>query len=239
MPAPVTPIHLTLRVRNFITATPRTRILRLDLDRHAFAFEAGQAVSLGLADQPVRHFYSIASSPKDAADRRTLEFLVRHDKENDGAPHLKGIRRGSHVAVAGPFGRFHLGATPTTPVLLVAGGTGISPLRSMLRQLLADVSHPPIAVLYSARSTDELAYGAELRQLARDKRIQLTLVATRHASPRWRGWRGRVNEERLAHLLPSTSTECYLCGPQTFVTDVVTMLHRLGVPPARVHREEW
>jgi NAD(P)H-flavin reductase len=245
---------LTLPVRAVIAATPRTRILRLDLKDTPFVFRAGQAALIGLHGQPQRRPYSIASSPEDAARHKRLEFLLKVDDTGYGGPHLSstGAHLGRHgrIDLEGPFGSFTLPEPDTRAdngaaagYLFIAGGTGISPLRSMMRQLISRGDHRPISVIYSARTIDEFAYKPELQRLARQGRISLTLTVTgdvrEDAGDPWRGERGRISASRLAQALPAPDPLCFICGPPALVEDVPPLLLQLGVKSARIRTEEW
>lgn len=234
---------LTLRVRNCITATPRSKIVRLDLNGTPFAFRAGQAALLGIDGQPLRRPYSIACAPADVESTGYLEFLVQessHGSHGSLGPHLHGLRRGALVTVDGPVGSFQLPRpSPDEHYLFVAGGSGISPLRSMMRQALAQRSTSRIGVAYSARTADELAYGAELRALARRHVIELLTTTTREPSPRERGRRGRLTVDDFRALGVGRLTRAFVCGPESLVQDIPAILVDAGVVPHHVHLERW
>ncbi|MFL6116021.1 MAG: FAD-binding oxidoreductase [Catenulispora sp.] len=233
------PDVLTLPLRSVVTTTPLTRLIRLDLGARPFVFQAGQAALIGTHGQTERRPYSIASSPDDAVRHRRIEFLVKVDAMGTVGPHLAVLTRGTRVDFEGPSGAFTLGGEPAPAYLFVAGGTGISPLRSMLRHLIASASGTTISVLYSARVPEELAFRAELERLARRHLIQLHLTVTGQSSAAWDGIRGRVAIETLERALPSKDAVCYLCGPPAMVEDVPPLLRQLGVPSSHVRTEEW
>lgn len=240
---------LTLPVRALVAATPRTRILRLDLKSTPFVFRAGQAALIGLHGQQQRRPYSIASSPEDAVRHTRLEFLLKVDDTGYAGPHLPQLERDTRIDLEGPFGSFTL--TEPTPrledggpggYLFIAGGTGLSPLRSMMRHLIASGDRRPISVLYSARTPDEFAYKPELQRLARRNLIALTLTMTgemREEMGDWRGERGRISASRLAQALPAPDPVCFICGPPALVDDVPPLLLQLGVKSSRIRTEEW
>lgn len=233
------PDVLTLPLRSVVTTTPLTRLLRLDLGTRPFVFQAGQAALIGTHGQTERRPYSIASSPEDAVRHRRIEFLVKVDALGSVGPHLASLTRGTRVDFEGPSGAFTLGGTPAASYLFVAGGTGISPLRAMLRHLIATGSAATISVLYSARAPEELAFRTELERLARRRLIRLHLAVTGETSAAWYGIRGRIALESLQQALPSRETVCYLCGPPAMVEDVPPLLRQLGVPSSHVRTEEW
>jgi ferredoxin-NADP reductase len=230
---------LTRPVRALVTATPTTRILRLDLQDAPFAFRAGQAALVGSHGQPHRRPYSMTSCPEDAQHHHRLEFLLKVDASGDPGFHLAGLRVGMKVDLEGPFGSFTLpDSTDANGFLFVAGGTGIAPLRAMVRHLIACGETRPISVLYSARTPDEFAYGFELRRLARTGRIKLLLTVTGDAST-WSGERGRIGLEQLAATLPSRDSLAFVCGPPSLVDDVPPLLLKLGTAATRIRIEEW
>jgi ferredoxin-NADP reductase len=227
---------LVLRVSSVRKATPSASIIRLDLEDTPFPYRPGQAAAIGLANGDLRVPYSIASAPVESQRGRFLDFLARRDP----ASRLIHIKRGSRLAVEGPFGSFTFPAKPPERnFLFVAGGIGIAPLRSMIRQAVLLRQPGRLRLLYSARSPDEFAYLLELRQLAREREIELALTATREATSRWHGERGRITPARLAPLIDTPETLCFVCGPSSMVDDVPRMLRDLGVDEKRIRIEEW
>jgi ferredoxin-NADP reductase len=232
------PDVLTLPIRSVAATTPLTRLIRLDLGPRPFVFQAGQAALIGAHGQTERRPYSIASSPEDAARHHRLEFLVKVDPLGTIGPHLASVAAGSRIDLEGPSGAFTLGPAPAPGYLFVAGGTGISPLRAMLRHLIATDAAAALSVLYSARVPEEFAFRDELERLARRGLIRLHLAVTGQATG-WDGMRGRIAVEALERALPSSDAVCYLCGPPAMVEDVPPLLRRLGVPSSHVRTEEW
>ncbi len=229
---------LTLSLREILPATSRTRIVRVDLENQPFFYRAGQAVLIGSHGGERRKPYSIASSPEDAARNGCLELLVGVNAAGEAGSHLR-LAPGVLVDVEGPLGQFTFPDNPEERrFLFVAGGTGIAPLRSMLRHSLAD-GHAHVSVLYSARTPDDFAYEAELRAMAAQGRIELLMTVTRGASSAWTGTRGRIGSELLTLLLHDPVTLCFICGPRALVDDMPKVLTDLGVARERIRIEEW
>ena len=230
---------ITLPLRVVASATPRSRLLHLDLEGQPFVFRAGQAVMAGATGQPVRKPYSIASSPEDVVRDGRLELLVGVDAAGSAGAHLP-LEPGTTIEVEGPLGSFTFPDQPDGwRFLFIAGGTGISPMRSMLRHALASVRGADVALLYSARTPEEFAFEEELRELAATGRIELRQTVTRDLTGPWSGARGRIDGEQLRPLVHGTDTRCFLCGPPALVADVPPVLAGLGVDPARIHVEQW
>jgi ferredoxin-NADP reductase len=230
---------LTRPVRALVESTPTTRVLRLDLGDEPFVFRAGQAALIGAHGQPHRRPYSIASSPEEARRHHRLEFLLKVEATGEPGLHLPGLHVGMRIDLDGPSGAFILPDSTDAPAFLfVAGGTGIAPLRSMVRHLIGTRDPRPIAVLYSARRPDEFAYGQELRRLARRGLLKLLLTVTGEVSE-WSGERGRIGIAHLAAALPSRDALAFICGPPSLVEDVPPLLLKLGASAARIRIEEW
>jgi CDP-4-dehydro-6-deoxyglucose reductase len=229
---------ITVPVRQVLHATPRTRIISLDLRDTAFAFAAGQAVMLGLHASPLRKPYSIASAPWELSKTGTLQVLAQIE---DGGldPHLELAAPGTRIDLDGPFGSFGLLPDDTIPLLFVAGGTGIAPLRSMLIERLARPSRVPISLIYSARSSDEFGFRAELDALAAAERITAHFTVTRDSDGVWAGRRGRIDEALLKNALPSSKSLCLICGPPQLVSDASALLRAVGVPDERILIEKY
>lgn len=226
---------LTVSLASLAVATPRSRLLTLDLDGHGFPFLAGQAVMMGPHGVPDRRPFSIASAPEVAAQSKHLEFLIATDTD------LSWAKPGSLVDIDGPIGTFTFKDAPIQPhVLFIAGGVGIAPLRAMLQQALQVPHSPDITLLYSARRSDEFAFIDEFQDYARGGRITLHQTVTRHDGDDWQGRRGRVGRGEFEAVLPyPMSTICFVCGPSALVNETVETLKALGVPDSLVRIEQW
>ena len=233
-------IHeLILRVTSVRRATPTTRYVRVALDGARFPFSAGQAAMIGLADSHHRVPYSIASAPEEARERGELEFLIKVEPSGRWGHQFDRIARGQRLGVRGPTGSFVLPEPAgRRPLLFIAGGTGIAPVRAMIVHAQRH-RHGSIKLLYSARTGADFAYASELQSLARRSDLTLKLHATREAPDKWRGERGRVTPAHLAPLLEDRSTLCFVCGPSAMVADLPLTLTKLGIPRRNIKLEQW
>jgi ferredoxin-NADP reductase len=189
------------------------------------------------ATTPLRP-YSIAAAPEDADRDQSIELLMGVDQDGRAGPNLPLAPQGL-VDVDGPVGRFVFPDHPeVNRFLFIAGGTGIAPLRAMLRHALR-VPHREIGVLYSARTAADFAYEAELEDLERAGDIELRQTITREDNAAWTKARGRIGHEELRPLVHGRETLCFICGPLPLVTGMSNVLKELGVPPHRVRTEEW
>jgi ferredoxin-NADP reductase len=227
---------ITVAVRHVTNATPRTRILSLDLGGAMFSFTAGQAVMIGLHDSALRKPYSIASAPWEVAKSGVMQVLVQIEDSGGLDPHLELAAPGTRIDVAGPFGAFAMPAD-SNALLFVAGGTGIAPLRSIMLERLARPAAPPVSLVYSARAPEEFAFKPELEALAIANRIRTHFTVTR--DEKWTGRRGRIDKGLLTDALPSTDAHCFVCGPPQLVNDARELLRALGVDDAKIQIEKY
>ena len=229
---------VTLPIRDVLFATPRARIVHLGLDGQTVPYTAGQAVIVGVPGER-RRPDSIASAPEDAARDGCLELLVGVDADGRAGPHLPLVS-GTAIEVDGPVGNFTFPATPVEhQFVFVAGGTGIAPLRAMIRHALAAQRAPRVGLLYSARTPEDFAYEEELRGLAASGIIELRQTVTRALETDWAGNRGRIDRAALATLVHDDETLCFVCGPAAMVDDIPRLLAEMGVPRERIRIEEW
>jgi ferredoxin-NADP reductase len=230
---------LTLPIRTITETTPQTRLMRLDLGSQPFAFRAGQAALIGAHGQTLRRPYSIASSPEDARRHRRIEFLIKVDASGHAGLHLPTLAGGVRVDFEGPSGSFALEDETAPAYLFVAGGTGVAPLRSMTRHLIASGVRVPMAFVYSVRGAREFAFRGELERLAGRGLLKLLLTDTGPEDREWPGARGRIGADQLAAMLPDRRALCFLCGPPAFVEELPDLLRALGVGMSQIRFEEW
>ncbi len=232
--------RLTLRIRDVAPAAVRARLVRIDLGDHAFVYAAGQAVMVGNHGGESQRPYSIASAPEDARRDRAIELLVGVRENGETGDHLV-LRAGAEVDVEGPLGSFTFPAAVAEPnIVFVAGGTGIAPLRAMLRHAIATAPTPRrVGLLYSARTPDEFAFADEFQELAARGAIEFRQTITRETTLDWSGRRGRIDREALRPLLHTPETLCFICGPRSMVDEIPALLRELGVSGDKIRIEEW
>jgi ferredoxin-NADP reductase len=221
------------------TATARTIALQVpEWQGHV----AGQRVDLRVtaADgySAVRE-YSIASAP--GANGR-IELSVERLPNGEVSPYLtRDLAIGDLVELRGPIGGWFVWhKEQAEPILLVAGGSGIVPLISMIRARVATRSAAPFRLLYSVRNPDNVWYRDELQTLSADN-IGVTLVYTRTAPLNWPRPPGRIDAALLAEAAWSStlSPTCYVCGPVSFVEHVAELLTTSGHQPDRIRTERF
>ncbi|MFL5955077.1 MAG: ferredoxin reductase [Gaiellaceae bacterium] len=203
---------------------------------------AGQHVDVRLTAEDgyqAQRSYSIASGPEDGYVVLTVERIA----DGEVSPYLAGtLGAGDELELRGPVGGYFVwDESLDDPLLLLAGGSGIVPLRSMLRHHTATESAVPIRLLYSARSLDDVIYRDELAHLAAFEEIDIRFALTRQWPEGWRGYRRRIDREILEQIAwpPGERPLVYVCGPTAFVEVAASALVDLGHEPARIKTERF
>jgi ferredoxin-NADP reductase len=180
--------------------------------------------------------YSIASAPEDAHLTLTVERL----EDGEVSPYLTDVLTdGDELELRGPVGGYFVWEESLGgPLLLVAGGSGVVPLRAMLRHRAAVRSEVPARLIYSSRSLDDLIYRD---QLTSGDGVDVQIALTREWPEDWRGHRGRIDSALLRELAwpPSDRPLVYICGPTGFVEAAAESLVHDGHDPARVRTERF
>lgn len=221
--------------------TPQIRSITLDVpDWHRHS--AGQHVDVRLTAEDgyqAQRSYSIASAPEDEHLVLTVERL----ENGEVSPYLVDeLRAGDELELRGPVGGYFVWEDSLGgPLLLVAGGSGIVPFRSMLRHHCATVSTVSVRLLYSARSFDDVIYRDELLRIAARDGIDVSITLTREQPRGWRGYGRRVDQALLKEVGWSSDERplVYVCGPTGFVETTASALVALGHEPGRIRTERF
>ena len=181
--------------------------------------------------------YSIASAPGEP-----VAITVERLDDGEVSPYLtEELRAGDEIELRGPVGGYFVWdpAEDGRPLLLVAGGSGIVPLRAMLRHRDRTGSDVTARLLYSSRSLEDVIYRAELEAPAAGVEVVHTL--TREQPAGWTGYARRVDPELLGDVAWPTGEDphTFVCGPTTFVETVASGLVGLGYRPERVKTERF
>jgi len=229
-------------VRDTVAETPRVRSLIVDIAGWR-GHRPGQHVDIRLTAedgyQAVRS-YSIASPPEEPLITVTVEQL----DDGEVSPYLvEEVRPGDRLEFRGPIGGYFVWETTQGgPLFLVAGGSGVVPLRAMIRHRIAAGSDVPVRLLYSSRSPEDVIYRDELDRLPTEQHgIEIVYTYTRSQPSGWTGYGRRVDRAMLQEVAwPSGQRPlAFVCGPTPFVEAVAADLVALGNEPARVRTERF
>jgi ferredoxin-NADP reductase len=219
------------------TATARTLVLDVPgWPGHL----AGQHVDVRLTAEDgyaAERSYSIASAP----DGNRLELTVQRIADGEVSPYLDEVLApGDPLELRGPIGGwFAWHPRSTEQLLLIAGGSGIVPLMSIIRTHGAVKSQVPVRLIYSVRSPADAIYASELTERSASSPLTVTYFYTR-AAPNG-GRVGRINADSIAGLTwpQEDSPAVFVCGPSGFVEAAASLLVDGGHDPVTVKTERF
>jgi ferredoxin-NADP reductase len=226
--------------------TPTVKSLVLDLPDWTTHL-AGQHVDVRLTAEDgyqAQRSYSIASPPED----EYLMLTVEQIEDGEVSPYLNGVLQvGDQLELRGPIGGYFVwnardAQNNGSPLLLVAGGSGIVPLMAMIRHRANSKKTVPTRLLYSSRSYDEVIYREELDRLAaNDPSLRVIHTLTRRQPGNWTGYRRRIDRLMLTETAwhPSEKPLAYTCGPTALVETVASYLQEFGYEPERIKTERF
>ena len=230
-----------VKLRDRQEVAERTMAFRFEKPA-GFAFEAGQFMEVSLIDPPQTdaegngRAFSIASAPHE-------EDLMVTTRMRDTAFKrvLAALPIGSQVKIEGPFGDLTLHHNASRPAVLLAGGIGITPFRSMVVRAAHEKLPHRIALFYSNRRPEDAAFLTELQSLEKVN-PNYTFVGTMthmEASHRpWHGATGLLNYELLSRFAQGlASAMYYIAGPPAMVSGLQAMLNTAGIDDDNIHIE--
>jgi ferredoxin-NADP reductase len=228
-------------VRDIRTETAAAVSIAIDLPNWA-GHLPGQHVDVRLTAEDgysVERSYSIASPPEPGR----VELTVQRLPDGEVSPYLtETLMPGYPFELRGPIGGWFVWEPDSTgPVLLVAGGSGIVPLMSMIRSRAAVSSHAPFRLLYSVRSPADALYPAELAERQRQADgLRIDYLYTRSVPAGWSRPPGRLSAAELPRGDDTgTPPAVFVCGPTGFVEAAANLLIQAGHRPGAIKTERF
>jgi len=234
---------ITVKFRQRETVAERTMAFHFDKPPD-FRFKPGQAIDLTLIDPPetdaegnIRTF-SIASAPQD-------QDIVIASRMRDTAFKrvLAAMPLGSPVQIEGPMGSFTLHNNAAKPAVFLAGGIGITPFHSMVRNAAAEQLPHTLYLFYANNRPEDAAFLEELERLdGANGRIHVitTMSDMARSSRAWPGATGFIDGKMLrAHLSNLQGPIYYIAGPPAMVTAMREMLASVGIDEDDIRTEEF
>jgi ferredoxin-NADP reductase len=225
---------LTRRIKSFVFAPSEP-----------FRFRAGQHVDVRLTapdGYQAERSYSIASAPEGG---HGFELAIERLDDGEVSPFFHDVAAvGDQIELRGPIGgHFVWSVEDGGPILLIGGGSGVVPLVSMLRHRVAQGSSIPMALIYSARTTDELIYRDELVSMdSPADGVALAFAVTREPARRPRDYSRRIDAAMVAELLarlPEAPRRTYVCGSNRFVEAATQAALSAGLAADMIRTERY
>ena len=214
------------------------RGFRLKLvDPQQIDFQAGQFIILNVPQEgkTVKRAYSIASPPHEP---HAIELCIQHVEGGIASTYFWKLKESDAVSVSGPHGNFLLKEPLDYEPVFIATGTGVAPLRAMIKHLIHLNFTKSLWLLFGTRYEHALLYESEFRQLVGLRR-NFHYIPTVSRPKEWRGEVGHVQQTFQKHITDYANKEIYLCGWLEVVKVICKDLEGVGVPKEKLHYEEW
>lgn len=219
------PTRVSATVEEVLAMGPDVTRLRLRLPDHLdLVFQPGQYMNVQLGDGRHRSF-SMASKPNG----NSVDFHVRRIPGGYfTGERLHTLCGGSSLEVELPLGNFRFHAEDYRPLVMVATGTGLAPIKSMLEALMGDEDCPPVSLYWGMRTQADLYLHDEIQRWAEHLYDFQYVPVLSRADSGWTGRRGYVQDAVLADLPDLSEHAIYLCGSPTMIADAKTAFAASG-----------
>lgn len=230
-------------VMRIVAETPRTKTLTLWLPKWV-AHQAGQHYDVrltGPAGYQTERSYSVASEPERSGE---IDLTIECIENGEVSPYLHDVvEMGDRLDVRGPIGGYFVwDVSMTGPLLLIAGGSGVVPLRAILRHRAAQNRSVPTRLLYSSRTIDDVIYRGELETLARSgDGLEVIFTLTRNTPENWKGYKRRIDQAMINDVKEPLGNDvrAYVCGPTPLVETVSDALVAAGLAAEGIRTERF
>ncbi len=240
---PVTERKYTLVEK--IDETPEVLLLKfMPEDNQPTPFDPGMFMMITGIDETGKRYtgraFSIASDPAVSG----MEFMVIKEPthgEHIGRSHFVDAKLGDIFFLKGPNGQFRFDPKVDKKVIFLAGGTGLAPFISMLRNIMSTNSQCDTVLLYSTKFPSEVILKEELNSYVNDLHTKLVVTVTRpQPGDGWAGQTGHIDATMIKNYAPDcTDRTAYICGPLAFVKAAKDALVSLGLPNERIKADVW
>jgi CDP-4-dehydro-6-deoxyglucose reductase, E3 len=214
------PQKFPVRVASLSRAAPDVMVMKLQLPANgAFKYRAGQYLEFILRDGS-RRSYSMANAPQHLGEPPMVELHLRHMPGGKFTDHVFGAMKDKEILRAeGPLGSFYLREDSQKPLVLLASGTGVAPIKALVEHMRASNITRPAALYWGCRSKADLYLHAWAEQAARELPWLRYVPVLSDATPEdaWAGRTGFVHRIVMADLPDLSGHEVYACGAPIMV----------------------
>ncbi len=240
--------NFQLIITDILDATKTTKTYRLKLAPNSELkrlplFRAGQylSVKVNVDGVKVTRPYSISSAPSDILEDGFYELTIKI--KDDGflsTEFFEKWKTGSIVSVSGPHGNMYFDdLRDSNEIVGIAGGSGITPFRSIIREIMAQKLDLKLTVLYGSRHEDDIIFAEELSNLAGKLPDKIKVVnICSEPSEKWSGPSGFINAKFIKEYAgPIEGKTFFFCGPQAMYEFLEKEIQNLNIPNRRIRRE--
>ncbi|MCS6968363.1 MAG: ferredoxin--NADP reductase [Cytophagales bacterium] len=242
--------QFNLKVKDITRETEDTVTLHLRQPLFSkIKYKPGQFLTLilNINGKSVRRAYSLSSAPEiDDTLSITIKRVPGGLVSNYVNDHVKV---GDYVDILEPIGNFYLEPNKDLQrhIVLFGSGSGITPLMSIAKSVLAFEPKSIVSLIYGNRTLETVIFRQKLEEMQNryGDRFRVVHVLSRAESSQWNGYKGRIDKQLTIDILQclpkfeADKTEYFMCGPEGMMDQVMEALHALNVPAQRIHRESF
>jgi glycine betaine catabolism B len=206
-----------------------------------FTFIPGQYVMISCkhikdgVEKEIKRSYSMSSSPTEEG---YIDLTIKLYPEGEFTPLLFKKSVGDVFTVLGPVGKFVFDES-CTEVGLLGAGSGITPLRSIMKYCIDKKLPIKSTLIYSSKTPQDIIFMEEFEKWNSFENVKCINTITRPDGHEWSGLTGRITPELVKQYINTGKAHFYICGPGPFVDSMVALLKGLDVPPERIKKEQW
>ncbi|KAB3529064.1 NADH:ubiquinone reductase (Na(+)-transporting) subunit F [Alkaliphilus serpentinus] len=225
--------------------TPKIKYLRLRItDGQQISFKAGQYIQLLAPPYPgnqeeVYRAYSVASSTKN---NNFVDLIIGYVEGGILTTYVhKHLSQGDEVSFNGPYGDFYLDEESDREMVMVAVGTGMAPIRSILYEMLDKGINRKATYFFGARCKEDLFMLEEMEMLQNNLLdfMYIPSLSRPLETDNWEGDVGRVTDAIAEYLSEGENKEAYLCGSAPMIESTIKALKAKGIPEDRIYYDKF
>lgn len=239
-----------LKVRKIVRETPKAVTVCFDVPddlKETFSYKHGQYIIIRVESEGKKEdrAFSISSSPDY---NNHLCITVKESKDGVVSGYINNdLRNGDEVLIKPPAGKFtiELNENNQKEYLFIGGGSGISPLISIIKSVLAVESESRAVLLYANRKEESIILSKELKELEKyfENRLEIINVLS-NPSPTWKGLSRRLSGRRIIDIIKLkiknySSAEYFMCGPDGLNREALSALSGLAINKDQIHMESY
>ena len=236
-------VSLSARVVEIVPEAKEVKTFRFALEGSSLDYLPGQSLQISVpvpdGSRPVtRRSFTISSSPTEAGK---FQITVKRNPSGIVSNFLhQEVSVGDIVSLRAPFGRFTWNIEDASRIFLIGGGSGITPLRAMLRSIADRALPVEVTLLDFNRSREDIIFYDELSEIERSAPGVRAIFSLTDPDPGWTGATGRISASLLEDAFNQSRPELvYLCGPTPMMEAAIQLLTTLGMKPEQIRTETY
>ncbi|MBA2127000.1 oxidoreductase [Hyphomicrobium methylovorum] len=216
--------------------------VQVELDGQFQDYLPGQYADIlvpGIVDRA--RSYSFSQSPANEKPNQ-VSFFIRKVKNGQFTEWLHGDNHVGHpIVLDGPHGNFYL-RKPEGPIVLIAGGSGLAPMRALMQQITAEGVKSPVTLIFGARTQQDLYCSEEIAEFSSAMNGNFKYIPVLSVEKNGEGWQGAVGncpDAITPEMIDGKSSHAYLCGPPLMIDAAIDRLKAMGLEENRIYFDKF